>query len=196
MYNSLSNRVSLCIVAGALVSIAGCEVTSHRVGQSASVQFGVVQSAEEVTLNSNAAQGALLGGTIGLMASGRGSSMRGAATGAMVGAAGAAAAEGNRTGTQYTVRMADGSSIRIVSDQREIKVNDCVAIERVGNSANIRRASSDYCDPANAAAISAVSEANQSEAIHCQAAKDELAAAQDEKAIDLAVRKVELLCDD
>jgi len=196
MVNSLSNRVSLCIVAGALAAIAGCELTSHRVGQSASVQFGVVQSAQEVTLDSNAAQGALLGGTIGVLASGRGSTMRGATTGAVVGAAGAAATQGNRTGTQYTVRMADGSSTRIVTDQREIKINDCVAIERVGNSANIRRASSDYCDPANAAAVSAVSEANRSEAVHCQSAKEELAAAQDEQAADLASRKIELLCDD
>lgn len=196
MYNSISNRVSLCIVAVALTAIAGCEVTSHRVGQSATVQFGVVQSAQEVTLDSNAAQGALLGGTIGVLASGRGSAARGAATGAVVGAAGAAATQGNRRGIQYTVQMADGSSTRIVSDQREIKVNDCVAIERVGNSANIRRASSDYCDPANAQAVSAVSDANKSEAMHCQTAKEELAAAKDQEAMDLAVRKVELLCDD
>lgn len=196
MPNSVSIRVGRCIVAGALAVIAGCEMTSHRVGQSASVQFGVVQRADEVTLDSNAAQGALLGGTIGLLASGRGSPVQGAATGAVVGAAGAAATEGNRTGTQYTVQMADGSSTRIVSDQREIKVNDCVAIERVGSRANIRRASSDYCDPANAAAVSAVSEANESEALHCQTAKEELAAAQDAQAVDLAIRKVELLCDD
>ncbi len=76
---------------------------------------------------------------------------------------------------QYTVQMADGSSTRIVSDQREIKVNDCVAIERVGNSANIRRAAADYCDPANTQAVSEVSDANKSEAVHCQNAKDELA---------------------
>jgi hypothetical protein len=194
MGNSLSNRVNLWIIALTLVAIAGCEVTSHRVGQSASVQFGVVQSAQEVTLDSNAAQGALLGGTIGVMAGGRGSRGRGAVTGAAVGGAATAAAQGNRTGTQYTVRMSDGSSTRIVSDQREIKINDCVAIERVGNSANIRRASADYCDPANAEAVSEVSEAVKSEAAHCQTAKDELAAAENDKAMDLAIRKVELLC--
>jgi len=196
MSNFMSSRLSLGILAVSLTVIAGCEVTSHRVGQNATVQFGVVQSAQEVTLDSNAAQGALLGGTIGVLASGRGSAARGAATGAVVGAAGAAATQGNRRGIQYTVQMADGSSTRIVSDQREIKVNDCVAIERVGNSANIRRASSDYCDPSNAQAVRAVSDANKSEAVHCQTAKEELAAAKDQEAMDLAVRKVELLCDD
>lgn len=190
MRNSLSNRANLWIVA--LVTIAGCEATSHRVGQSASVQFGVVRSAQEVKLDSNAAQGAIIGGTIGVLAGGRG---RGAVTGAAVGGAATAVAEGNRTGTQYTVQMLDGSSTRIVSDQREIQINDCVAIERVGSSANIRRASTDYCDPANAEAVSAVSAATQSEAAHCQTAKQELAAADNDKAVDLAIRKVELLCD-
>lgn len=196
MRNSSSKRTTLCALGVMLTTLAGCEVTSHRVGQSATVQFGVVQSAQEVTLDSNAAQGAIIGGTIGLLASGSGSRGRGAATGAMLGGAATAASEGNRTGIQYTVQMTDGSSVRIVSDQREIKPNDCVAIERVGNSANIRRAASDYCDPANAEAVSKVSDANRSEAAHCQAAKDELAAAEDAQAVDLASRKVELLCND
>jgi hypothetical protein len=193
MYKPLSNRMSICIVGGALIAIAGCEATSHRVGQTASVQFGLVQNAQQVTLDSNAAQGALIGGTIGIMSGGRG---RGATTGAVVGAAGATAMQGNRTGIQYTVQMADGSSTRIISDQREIKVNDCVAIERVGSRANIRRASSDYCDPTNAQAVSQVSDAVKSEAVHCDSAKEELAKATDQKAMDLAVRKIELLCDD
>lgn len=195
MCNSMLNRVSFCIAAVALTAIAGCELTSHRVGQTATVQYGVVQSAEQVTLDSNAAQGAIIGGTIGALASGSGSTGRGAVTGAAVGGGATAVAQGNRKGTQYTVRMADGSSLRIVSDQHEIKTNDCVAIERVGNSANIRRASSDYCDPANAQAVGAVSEANKSEAVQCQNAKDELVNA-DQKAMDLALRKVDLLCND
>lgn len=195
MSTFVSERASLGILGVALIAVAGCETTSHRVGQSASVQFGVVQSTQEVTLDSNAAKGAIVGGTIGLLASGSGSRGRGAVTGAAVGGATTAASEGNRTGTQYTVQMSDGSSTRIVSDQREIKVNDCVAIERVGNSANIRRVSADYCDPANAEAVSMVSDATASEAAHCQAAKVELAAAENDKAMDLAIRKVELLCD-
>lgn len=194
MCNSMSNRASFWLFTVALATLAGCEATSHRVGQSASVQFGVVQSAQEVTLDSNAVQGAVIGGTLGVLASGSGSRGRGAVTGAAVGGATSAAAQGNRTGTQYTVQMSDGSSTRIVSDQREIKVNDCVAIERVGSSANIRRASTDYCDPANAEAVSAVSDATKSEAAHCETAKQELAAAENDKAMDLAIRKVELLC--
>lgn len=196
MYQSMSKRATLCVVGVTMTTLAGCELTSHRVGQNATVQFGIVQSAQEVTLDSNAAEGAIIGGTIGLLASGRGSRGRGAATGAVLGGAATAASQGNRTGVQYTVQMTDGSSVRIVSDQREIKRNDCVAIERVGNNANIRRAAADYCDPSNAEAVSRVSDANKSQAGHCQTAKEELAAAEDEQAVDLASRKVELLCND
>src|SRR5687767_15961837 len=105
MYKFQSNRATLCAVGVTLAALAGCEATSHRVGQSASVQFGVVQSAQEVTLDSQAAQGAIIGGTIGVLASGRGSRGRGAVTGAAVGGATTAVAQGNRTGTQYTVQM-------------------------------------------------------------------------------------------
>ena len=166
---------------------------SHRVGQTATVQFGVVQSAEQVTVGSQAAQGALLGGTIGVLAGG---SARGAITGAAVGGTAAAIAEGDRTAMQYTVRMLDGSSTRIVSDQRQIKINDCVAIERVGSSANIRRESAHYCDPANTEAVRQVSDASRASALQCENAKRDLAAAERQQSLDLAIRKVELLCND
>ncbi|HWK50194.1 MAG TPA: hypothetical protein VNR40_09925 [Steroidobacter sp.] len=192
MCNVMSSRAGFWIFTIALVSIAGCESMSHRVGQSATVQFGVVQSAEEVTVGSKAAQGALLGGTIGVLAGGNAG---GAIAGAAVGGTAAAVAEGDRAATQYTVRMLDGSSTRIVSDQRQIKVDDCVAIERVGSSANIRRESAHYCDPANTEAVAQVSDAAQAEALQCETAKRDLAAAERQESLDLAIRKVELLCD-
>lgn len=188
------NRASVLICGVSLAAIAGCEATSHRVGQSATVHFGVVSRAEEVTLGSDAAKGAIIGGTIGMMA-GRGSRAGGAITGAALGGAATAAAEGDRTGMAYTVQKADGSSTRIVSNQREIHVGDCVAVERVASSANIRRASADFCDPANAQAVISADDAIESEALACQAAKQELAGAPSEEALDLAIRKVELLCD-
>lgn len=190
----ISNPATLWIWAIALAALAGCEATSHRVGQSTNVQFGVVQNAQEVQLESNAAAGALIGGTIGLLASGSGSSAGGAIAGAAVGGTAAAVAEGSRKGVQYTVRMMDGSSTRIVSDQREIMVNDCVAIERGGRTANIRRTSAQYCQPAYSEAVNQVSDSISSEASQCQDAKQELADAKGQQAVELAVRKVELLC--
>ncbi len=193
MCNSIAKRASFWLVGVTLATTTGCESMSHRVGQTATVQFGVVQSVQEVTLDSNAAQGALIGGTIGVLSGGQ---ARGAITGAAVGGVATAAAQGDRRGTQYTVQMMDGSSTRIVSDQHQIHVNDCVAIERVGSGANIRRASPNYCDPVNAQAVKDVSDVVKSEAIHCDNAKRELAKAEDNESMDLAIRKVELLCDD
>lgn len=194
MWNSMSSLTNRWILVVVLLAIAGCEMTSHRVGQSTSVQFGVVQSAQEVTLDSHAAEGALIGGTIGLLAGSGRSSVGTAIAGAAVGGAATAAAEGNRSGVQYTVRMMDGSSIRIVSDQREIRANDCVAVERGGRTANIRRTSEEYCQPAYGQAVSQVNESIQSEAAECQAAKQELVDAQGQEAVDMAARKVQLLC--
>jgi len=177
-----------------LGTLAGCASSMQRVGQSATVQFGIVRGAEEVALSSAAAQGALIGGTLG-MVTGRGNSNVGnAIRGATVGGAATVIAEGDRTGMAYTVAKPDGSSTRIVSDQLEILVGDCVAVERVGNSANIRRASASYCDPANEAAVKAVDAAVKNEAAECMSAKQELADAADTAAADLATRKIELLC--
>jgi hypothetical protein len=192
----------LPVVAVLIESLAmtGCEMNATRVGQTATVQFGVVRAAQEIELNSNAAQGALVGGTLGLMsgrAGGAGPSgrrARNAIVGAAAGGAMTAASEGDRRGTQYTVEMMDGSSTRIVTDQREIREGDCVAIERVGNTANIRRASASYCDNANQQAVRSVDSHTSSDALGCEIAKQELVDATTDEAVDLAKRKIDLLC--
>jgi outer membrane lipoprotein SlyB len=190
----MPNRSLPLICAIAFTSVASCAAQGQRAGQSATVQFGVVRSAEEVTLDSRAAQGALVGGTLGIIG-GRGNSTAGnAIRGATLGGASKAAAEGDRSGMAFTVGLPDGSSTRVVTDQREIRVGDCVAVERAGNTANIRRVSASYCDPANGQAVQAVEDHTRSEAIECQSAKQELAEATSNETVELAARKVELLC--
>jgi outer membrane lipoprotein SlyB len=167
------------------------------VGQTARVQFGVVSAANEVTLDSNAGGGAIVGGTLGLtMGSGSSSSRRArnAIVGAGVGAAIADASQGNRRGMSYTVAMLDGASLTIVTDQQQIHPGDCVAIEQVAGTSNIRRVSQSYCERTNARAVDEISEHARSEAMACQSAKDELVQAQTQEAIDLATRKIDLLC--
>jgi hypothetical protein len=192
----MSNHARLILLGVLAAAAAGCE-TGHRVGASTSVQFGTVRSAEQVQLNSAAAQGALLGGTLGLLTgSGDSSNVFNAARGAAIGGVATAAAEGGaRTGMAYTVEIAGGGSTRIVTDQREIHVGDCVAVEQGGSSANIRRAASSYCDPASAAAVRSVDKEIRTAAADCEDAKQELRKAPDRDALDLAARRVELLCD-
>lgn len=181
------------------MAMAGCEMNAPRVGQKATVQFGVVTGAQEIELSSNAAQGALVGGMLGL-ATGLGggghsaTTARNAIVGAAAGGAVTGATEGDRRGMQYTVRLMDGSSTRIVTDQREIRQGDCVAIERAGNTANIRRAPVGYCDSSNQQAVRSVESHASSEAIGCQTAKQELVDATTDEAVDLAERKINLLC--
>jgi hypothetical protein len=179
-----------------LAALAGCDTPRHRVGQSATVQFGIVRSAEPVTLDSAAAQGAIIGGTLGLIGGRSDSSAVNAIRGATVGGATTAVAEGNRKGMAYTVEISGGSSTRIITDQREIHVGDCVAVERAGETANIRRTSASYCDPANGQAVRAVGPSVESDAVACQGAKQELSQAKSDEAADLATRKIKLLCDD
>lgn len=178
-------------------AVAGCAAQSQRVGQSATVNFGVVRSAEQITLDSNAAEGALIGGTLGLARS-RGSSgsrrVANSLVGAALGGAVASAVEGSRDGMAYTVDMLDGSTTRIVTDQREIRTDDCVAIERVGQTANIRRVTDDYCSAANRTAVNLVVSTARANAVACQGAKQELANASTNDEADLAARKIELLC--
>jgi hypothetical protein len=184
-------RYFMCLV---FLAAAGSS-EAQRVGQGSIIQFGTVRNAEQVPLQSDAAAGALVGGTIGLVASGgKRSAVRNGIMGAAVGGVVTAAAQGNRTGIAYTVEMNDGSRNRIISDQREIRVGDCVAIERVGQTANIRREPAAYCAKENAQAVKAVQKDTDAAAARCEVAKEELVAASSPEAVDLAYRKINLLC--
>jgi outer membrane lipoprotein SlyB len=178
-----------------LIALGNSE--AQRVGQGSTIQFGTVRNVEQVQLQSNAAAGALVGGTIGLVASpsrGGGRTARNALVGAAAGGAVTAAAQGNRTGFAYTVELIDGSMTRIISDQREIRPGDCVAIERVGQTANIRREPTAFCARGNAQAVQAVQTVTEAAAARCEGAKEELVNATTPEAIDLASRKIDLLC--
>ena len=166
---------------------------AQRVGQGTTIRFGIVRNVQQVQLQSDAAAGAVVGGTIGLVAGGR-RPARNALLGAAAGGAVTAAAQGNRSGFAYTVELNDGSTVRIVSDQREIRTGDCVAVEQVGQTANIRREPTGFCARENAQAVQSVQGVTDAAAARCEAAKEELVMASTPEAIDLASRKIDLLC--
>jgi hypothetical protein len=177
------------------LAVLGCQTNTFRVGQATSVQFGTVTNVEQVNLTSDVPAGALIGGTLGLIAGGGGrNAPRNAILGAAVGGGATAIAQGNRTGIAYTVRLLNGSTIRIVSDQSEIRVGDCVAIERAGDTNNIRREHPAYCASQNQQAVQAVQQQAQAVAAQCEAAKDELVKATTPEAVELATAKINLLC--
>ena len=189
---------------GCAVAVLSCALVvpalAQRAGQSASVQYGVVTSARQVDLKSGAVPGgALVGGTLGLMsASGKssGKKARNAIVGAAAGGAIAGSAQGSAKGMMYDVSLGGQGLIQVVSDQREIRIGDCVAVEKAGDTANVRRVSTSFCDPANAQAVGSVAGEMQREAEECLAAKQQLVDATTASAADLAARKIDLLCND
>lgn len=173
----------------------------QRAGQSVTVRTGIVTAMRSVDLNDgNAIGGALVGGAFGaaLTRSSKGSSRRdrNAALGAVLG--GAAAASRTRPGRIYTVTTNEGTAIQIATEQTEIRVDDCVFVEEARGTANIRRAPATACEAESQQVMqdAAIIEEMQEEANECATAKQELVDADNDAAIDRAVRKVKLLCYD
>lgn len=197
-------RTPLSLLTTILVALIGCisvaPALAQRAGQNMSIQYGTVSGAREVDLNSGAVPGgALVGGTLGLLsASGKspGKKARNAVIGGAATAAVAAGAQGNTKGMIYDVNAGPNGKIQVVSDQREIQPGDCVAVERAGDTANIRRVTAGYCESANQAAVKAVAANATHEAQECQDAKQQLVEATSKDAIDLATRKIGLVCND
>lgn len=197
---NLSFPKAAALVAALAASVAVEPAMAQRAGQSISVQYGVVSGAREVDLKSGAVPaGALVGGTIGLIsASDKRSSkkVRNAVIGSAAGATLGRRTRGTKHGVVYSVQTGDSAMIEVVSDQREIRIGDCVAVEQVRDTANVRRVSSAYCNAANEEAVAAVEEAAHTEAEQCQQAKRMLVEANTGEAIELASLKVKLLCAD
>ena len=177
--------------------------TAHaqRAGQSVTIQHGVVTGGRQVDLNSGAVpRGAVVGGALGLAsAKGKKSSKktRNTIIGAAAGSAVAGSAQGDTRGMVYEVKLTGSAGIsQVVTDQREIRVGDCVAVERAGETANLRRVSDAYCEEASAAAVAAVAEESAEEATECYAAKEAVVNASTVEEAELAALKMRLLCDD
>ncbi len=173
---------------------------AQRTGATASIRVGEVVALEQVDLkDDSAAKGALIGGAIGLAAGSgksgkekRGRMAMGAGIGAMAGSS-----KKKPTGMKYSVRTADGKIVQIVTDQTQIRLDDCVCVEESDGKANIRRMSDTACQPESASTLNdpAIQQKLQKEAAECAAAKEELLAAETDEALDRALRKISILCD-
>jgi outer membrane lipoprotein SlyB len=190
----------LALMAAVLFSMSAGLSWAQKAGQSVTIQYGKVTAVRDVDLKSGAVPaGALVGGALGL-ASGSGKSSskkaRNAIVGAAAGSAVAGAAQGSQKGMMYQIEVGAGDMIQVVSDQREIRPGDCVAVEKAGDTANVRRVSASYCEKGNEAAVKAVGGEARKDAEECAAAKQQLVDATTPQAADLAGRKIALLCND
>jgi hypothetical protein len=112
--------------------------------------------------------------------------------------AGKGALIGGTVGLLSATGQSGGKKARnaILSDQTGIMVGDCVVVEEAGNTNNIRRLSREACDTASKTVVAQLQPQFQNEATECAAAKDQLVAAATAEALDLAIRKVKILCND
>ncbi len=172
---------------------------AQKAGQSVKISTGIVDSVQRVTLQSEAGTGALIGGALGLLSAGGKSSSKKARNtiiGAGAGGALASASQGSRDGVAYTILTTDGNSIRVVTDQTEILKGDCVIVEESGSTTNVRRVTPTACDAASARAREELMGSFQTEANECHNAKQQLVEATTADEVDLARRKMEILCSD
>ena len=178
----------------ALCSAVYTPAVAQKSGMNATVTLGIVKQVEQVTLQSEGGgKGALVGGTLGYASgSSKSKSRRNALIG---GAAGTAlSSSGKSEGMQYTVQSSDSSVIIVISDQTEIQIGDCVSVEQSGDKANIRRQDPLACDPASAAAETAVHDELVENANECAAVKQELVNAKTQEEVELATAKARILC--
>ena len=193
---------SISIAAIVMVFVAGLMLAptpaeAQKKGQSAKIQHGVVVKAERVDLtDSKTTQGALVGGTIGLIASSGKSGKtkrRNTALGAVGGGLIGSARSTSQMGMMYTVEIA-GGAVKVVTDQTEIHMGDCVVVEETSQGTNLRRVNPEVCNPAAAEVVAELQDEFVEEAEECAMARKELAAAKTDAEFDRALMKLDILC--
>jgi antitoxin component of MazEF toxin-antitoxin module len=195
----MKKSIAFAVIAAFAVAdliLAPVPAEAQKKGQSMSVQHGIVVKSERVDISENKApSGATMGGTIGLLTGGSSGYKRrrnaaiGAAAGGVLGAAGST----RQMGMMYTIETAGGAT-KVVTDQTEIHIGDCVVVETANNRANVRRVNREVCDPAAADVVKELEEEFQEEAAECASARAELAAAKTDAEFDRALMKVDILC--
>jgi len=188
---------SVCTAALLTVNMTVAQTVSRgQLNSSFDVRHGIVAQVEQVRIKSQAGQGAVMGGIVGGVTSGHHHRGKHALEGAAAGALLTALLEGKRRAYQYTVSFDDGSATKIVTETPGIVEGDCVTVE-LGQTANIRRASSVFCEHTahEALAESIVHAKVQSEAAECHAAKQMALQATTEEATDIALKKVRVFCE-
>ncbi|MCB1700524.1 MAG: hypothetical protein H6985_17020 [Pseudomonadales bacterium] len=183
-------------------SLAGCANMSTDPGTGStrnsliSVAYGTVENVQQVQMKPSYAEGSLIGGALGLLASSHystGSQVLGAAAGAGLGAL--VSKETAGTANQYTIMLVNGSTVSVVTDQKDIDAGDCVSVEQ-GDHTNIRRVSSAMCNtPPSHPAYPEMNASVQQISADCATAKQQLLSATTEQQTSIAYKKMQALCD-
>jgi outer membrane lipoprotein SlyB len=184
----------MAIMGMTLLSACAGQTGSSARGQEIRVRYAEVIEIERVKMPSAAPTGAVVGGFTGLVISRNQSTGRQLASGiggAALGGLATAALEGNRLGYSYQLRFRDGSKSNFITEKGYLQRGDCVAVER-GQYANIRRVADVLCADDSLASIEPM---HVRDAQQCHAAKEQLLAATSDEEVELASRKVAIICE-
>jgi hypothetical protein len=96
-------------------------------------------------------------------------------------------------GMMYTVEIT-GGAVKVVTDQTEIHMGDCVVVEETSQGTNLRRVNAEVCDPAAAEVVAELQDEFVEEAEECAMARKELATAKTDAEFDRALMKLDILC--
>lgn len=198
MTNPVSGSIAIFFILTVLFSssVYSQNINRSQLGSSFEIRYGIVQNVERVHVKSQAPQGAIMGGIVGGATSGHDHRGKHAVEGAVAGALLTSLFEGNKKAYAYTVGLDDGGTTKVIIESGGIQSGDCVAIE-TGQTANIRRVSSAYCEHKGHDVFTDpfVHASSQSEAAECHAAKQMALEATTSEATDIALKKVRVFCE-
>jgi len=180
----------IILISALIIVINSTPCFAETAGSAVLIQYGVVENAQVIKKDASHAGGAMVGGLAALAFAGRRHRPLKIAASAAAGAAIQGAATSG-TLQQYTVKLDNGNVIKVSTEQTDIRIGDCVTVEK-GEHTNIRRVGSVNCEPVTRNETPAH---HQSLANDCQAAKDELAKAKTNEELDFAIKKVRVLCE-
>ena len=166
-------------------------------GHAINISHGRVVDIELVKLKSAAAKGATYGGLIGAAAGHHHGhdTVQGALAGAALGALIGHMTTRHQKAFAYYVKTGPDHQLKLISEQDNLRIGDCVAIEQTHDKTNLRPVSPAICDEQYRANLDdpiRQAKSNQ-DASECMAAKQQLIDAEGSDIKDIAY-KVQVLC--
>ncbi|MEJ2177612.1 MAG: glycine zipper domain-containing protein [Gammaproteobacteria bacterium] len=195
----MSIKIVLAVVAVSSIAISTNTMArkySHAETRHAiDLYYGEVIEIKRAEIKSRAAQGAMIGGVAGLAYGSHRDHHRTqkAVEGAIAGALVAALIDRHKKkAREYHIRMLDGGTINVVSEEKDIREGDCVQVDDA-RRVNIRRVSTAYCEDEELDHHSI--QHARGRASSCDTAKELLLDAETDDEARAAERKVRVLCD-
>lgn len=180
-----------------LVACSGVQaIDRNQLNSSISINYGIVNVVERVSVKSEAPKGAVMGGILGAATSSKHKRGKHALEGALIGGLLSAIVEGKHKAYSYQIGLTNGQEVKVITEQGDIRQGDCVSFEQ-GRTSNVRRVSNVYCEHHQHEVMqdSYVVSSSHFDAAQCHAAKQQALEAQTEQLLDVAVKKVKIFCD-